>query len=138
MGCEQEEDHGKGRRVDRQPTYQELLARVAQLEDRLNQQSLGLQASERRLGFQVRLLANSAEAMTATDEHFMITYWNQAAEDLFGWTAAEAVGRPCADVLAAEVPGSTREAAISRMLEEDGYWGEVTYHRKDGSPVRTE
>jgi PAS domain S-box-containing protein len=35
----------------------------------------------------------AADAMLVCDRAGTITFWNTAAEDLFGWSAAEAVGR---------------------------------------------
>jgi PAS domain S-box-containing protein len=34
------------------------------------------------------------QGFAATDEHFAIAAWNRAAEELYGWPAAEVIGRP--------------------------------------------
>jgi PAS domain S-box-containing protein len=94
--------------------------------------------SERKLAFQADLLANVNEPMTATDENLVFTYWNKAAERLFGWTAEEIIGRPPGSVFGTMIPGSSREAAISTLLSEDHWEGEVICHRKDGTPVVVE
>jgi PAS domain S-box-containing protein len=42
----------------------------------------------------LRFVRVAADAMLVCDRVGTITFWNTAAEDLFGWSAAEAVGRP--------------------------------------------
>ncbi len=44
-------------------------------------------------------LANSADGALVIDEDQRVIYWNQAAEDLLGYTSDEAVGRACYEVL---------------------------------------
>lgn len=41
---------------------------------------------------QERLLNAVGEAVIATDTEDFITFWNSAAESLYGWTADEAIG----------------------------------------------
>ncbi|MBD3284678.1 PAS domain-containing protein, partial [Candidatus Uhrbacteria bacterium] len=40
------------------------------------------------------LLENVTEAVIATDTDLCITTWNPAAEAMYGWHSAEALGRP--------------------------------------------
>jgi PAS domain S-box-containing protein len=94
--------------------------------------------AERKLAFQADLLANINDPMTATDENLEFTYWNKAAERLFGWTAEEIIGCPSEIVFDSVFPGSSREAALSTLLSEDHWEGEVICHRKDGTPVVVE
>lgn len=98
-----------------------------------------LRESETRMRFQAELLAGAAEAMVATDEQLVITYWNRAAEELLGWTAEEALGQQSGAVFRTTVPGSSREAVIARILEQGGYQGELIYrHHKDDRAVWAE
>jgi PAS domain S-box-containing protein len=41
-----------------------------------------------------RVLDNVPDAISVVDENDLVLLWNRAAQDLFGWTAAEVVGRP--------------------------------------------
>ena len=43
------------------------------------------------------VLANVSDSVIATDLEGIITFWNEGATRLFGWNAAEMVGRPYAD-----------------------------------------
>ncbi|RPI31780.1 MAG: PAS domain S-box protein, partial [Chloroflexota bacterium] len=44
------------------------------------------------LSYRAALLENVRDAVVGIDKDFNITYWNKAAEALYGWTAEEAVG----------------------------------------------
>jgi PAS domain S-box-containing protein len=44
-------------------------------------------------------LANSADGAFVIDEDQRVVYWNQAAEDLLGYTSDESVGRACYEIL---------------------------------------
>jgi two-component system, cell cycle sensor histidine kinase and response regulator CckA len=80
------------------------------------------------------LLLNAVQqAVIATDQHGVITYWNQHAHALFGWTAAEAIGRPIVDVTPSE---ASRDQALAIMQEHakgKSWSGEFPVRRKDGS-----
>lgn len=64
----------------------------------------------------------------------VITYWNEGAERLYGYTRSEAIGRQPADLLRSRYPIPLEE--IERELERSGRWeGEILQRRKDGHPV---
>ena len=44
------------------------------------------------------LLENAADAAYVVDDRGMIRCWNRAAEELFGYRAAEVIGKPCAPI----------------------------------------
>jgi two-component system KDP operon response regulator KdpE len=91
--------------------------------------------AERRLAEQSRLIHNAPDAVIATDENLVITYWNKAAEKTYGWRAHEALGRTVIDVLKPEFSEAER-ADLQRLLLERGEAAlEVVHHRKDGSPI---
>nr|MBA3241567.1 PAS domain S-box protein [Acidobacteriota bacterium] len=58
--------------------------------------------SEEAIRFQAHLLDTVEQAVIATDIEGKITYWNQFAGTLYGWPAAEAVGRNIMEVTPAE------------------------------------
>ena len=51
-----------------------------------------------QIRFQRRLLDAVGQAIIATDLQGRIIYWNQAAEELYGWTTEEVTGRPIVEV----------------------------------------
>jgi PAS domain S-box-containing protein len=65
-----------------------------------------------------------------------VLLWNRAAEELYGWSEQEVLGRPILEVL---VPEQTREIAesIFAILASGQAWrGDFTVQRRDGQPVR--
>ncbi len=53
-----------------------------------------------RLSELIDTLGRTSDAMVAIGPDLTIVGWNDAAEDLLGYTAEEALGRPCFEVLA--------------------------------------
>jgi PAS domain S-box-containing protein len=95
--------------------------------------------AEERLAYHAQLLENLQDAVLATDERFIVTAWNKGAEEMFGWTADEVLGR---DVHGA-VPTAYSEEELSearRQVGETG-WRFVegpNWYGKDGQPVCAE
>ena len=80
------------------------------------------------------LLANVHDAVVVTDLDGIVTYWNEGATRLFGWTAAEMLGRSYAD----RFPDSVRTWVVEeiRLRATGSEWnGEYQDYRKDGSRV---
>jgi PAS domain S-box-containing protein len=59
-----------------------------------------------------------------------VTYWNEAAERLYGWTRAEALGRKIVDL--ASVDPATFAAAQADLLIQGNWSGELTKTSKTG------
>lgn len=90
--------------------------------------------AERRLTEQARLLDLSNEAILVRDQNDRITYWNHGAEELYGYTAKEAVGKVTPKLLRTEY--SEPVETIYKKLETDNRWsGEIVHRRKDGSKI---
>lgn len=84
---------------------------------------------------QAEMLAHVTDAVLASDQEFTITYWSPGAEALYGWTAAEALGREGGELLRADAGGPIADD-VRRSFLELGFWqGEVEHRRKDGSLV---
>ena len=89
--------------------------------------------SEEEIAFQARLLSAVEQAVIATDLQGTIVYWNSFAEQLYGWSAAEALG---ANVLEITPADNMREQALQIMshLKAGKSWsGEFLVRRKDGA-----
>jgi PAS domain S-box-containing protein len=65
-------------------------------------------------------LANDTIMMR--DLNDTITYWNQGAERLYGWTRGEAVGKHSHVLLLTSFPAPLSE--IKTRLLQDGHWKE--------------
>ncbi len=90
-----------------------------------------------KLLYQAELLANVRDAVIAMDENHRITYWNDMAGVLYGWTAEEAVGQSASTLLKAILPNSNGDQALAKMLRDGFFDGDVIYHDKDGKPIHS-
>ena len=79
--------------------------------------------------------SDSTRAVIATDDAGTIVYWNDAAEDLYGWTAADAVGRNILDVTPA-IMSQADAARIMELLLQGRQWnGAFMVRNRDGTPM---
>lgn len=77
-------------------------------------------------------LTHDAIFVRGTDD--VISYWNRGAEQLYGWTTQEAVGRRSNDLLRTRLP--MEPARIEAEFLKTGRWeGEVSHVRRDGTEV---
>jgi|GEM_PF-595819 len=87
---------------------------------------------EQQLSDQARLLDLSSDAICVRDAQDRITYWNSGAEETYGYTRDEGLGRVTHDLLRTEFPEPLER--ITEKLHRDGRWsGELLHTRKDGS-----
>jgi PAS domain S-box-containing protein len=91
------------------------------------------------LRYRAEVLENVDDAVVSTDAESRITSWNRAAERVYGWTEAEALGRSLPDLLRPEYEPEAGRAWMLAELERHGRV-EVTVRqrRKDGSVVEVE
>jgi PAS domain S-box-containing protein len=90
-----------------------------------------------QLELQSRLLALAHDAILVRDPESRVLYWNQGAEQLYGWSAEEARGRVTHSLLQTVFP--TSPAQVDEQLERDGYWeGELVHTGRDGRLVVVE
>jgi PAS domain S-box-containing protein len=84
------------------------------------------------------LLATVTDAVVATDDKFILTGWNAAAESTYGRRAEEVLGQPDALVFRTDFVGVERAEAIQRLVETGKFHGELTHRRGDGKRVHIE
>ncbi len=100
---------------------------------------LALRNHERMLTIagQARLIELTHDSIFVRDMDDVIVLWNGGAEQLYGWTAHEALGRRAGDLLGTAFPGERGEADIA--LFGAGRWeGEVFQRHRDGRIVIVE
>jgi diguanylate cyclase (GGDEF)-like protein/PAS domain S-box-containing protein len=82
------------------------------------------------------LLDAVGQAVCATDEELRITYWNRAAEELYGYSASEAIGSKLLDFLPSESESLEQANSALELIIQEGTWtGEITTYHKDGSEI---
>jgi PAS domain S-box-containing protein len=106
-----------------------------ELELRVQERTAELSKANEALRYQANLLANVNDAIIATDEQNMITAWNRAAEEMYGWQAGEALGQRLKELIRQELI-DTNQAAVLNSLAETGRWrGEIRQYRRDGTAL---
>jgi PAS domain S-box-containing protein len=87
--------------------------------------------TERRLREQAALLDQAGDAIVVIDSAGAVTFWNAAAEQLYGWTRDEVVGR---DVAMLRRPGREQlDGEIEGALRSSGEWvGRRSHVDRDG------
>jgi PAS domain S-box-containing protein len=91
-------------------------------------------AATKRLAAQARLLNLSHDMIFVRDRRNVITFWNKAAEETYGWSAADAIGRVADDLLHTVYPD--RRDAIEAVLIDIGRWeGKVEQRTRSGAKL---
>ena len=89
--------------------------------------------AEEQLRYQAHLLSNVTDAIIASDKEYRVTYWNRAAELLYGWSTEETIGKYGPEITKTEFPGEDVDE-MRRQIRDTGFWrGEVTQVKKDGT-----
>ncbi|MDI6645348.1 MAG: PAS domain S-box protein, partial [Methanobacteriaceae archaeon] len=97
----------------------------------------GKKASD-QLKYQANILDNVSEPIIATDLNRVITSWNKAAEELYGYKADEAIGSLVSDIIKSEFTDEERKKALNYLSKGYEYPVEVKQYDKDGNPIYIE
>src|SRR5207244_12594697 len=113
------------------------LARLGQAVERaLEQKRLRdeRRRTEERLREQADIISRAHDAVIIRDfGSDIVTFWNQGAEHLYGWSASEAIGRRLGDLMFAE--STDRGALLEKLVSTGEYHGEIKHRCKDGREV---
>jgi two-component system cell cycle sensor histidine kinase/response regulator CckA len=89
-----------------------------------------------QLARQAQLLDKASDAIVVRDLDHRITYWNRGAERIYGYPAAEALGRTIRELLHGDADALDR---ATETLLADGEWaGELVHVAKDGTELTVE
>ncbi|MBA2677651.1 MAG: PAS domain-containing sensor histidine kinase, partial [Ktedonobacteraceae bacterium] len=95
-----------------------------------------LQQAE-QLVVQSTLINLAHDAILVRDQISRVLSWNRGAEELYGWTEKEALGRVSHTLLHTHFP--TSRAAVEAQLEREVQWeGELVQTRRDGRTIVVE
>ena len=81
------------------------------------------------------LLETQHAAVIATDPRGVVVRWNRHAEQLYGYTKAEALGRPVTDLTVRPGDQHAAEVIVARINAGEPWDGEWRAPRRDGSEI---
>lgn len=84
---------------------------------------------------QAALLNFTTDAILVRDLNNHILFWNQAAQNLYGWQAQEAIGRNANELLYEEQPPPEAETAFLTVLNQGKWQGELAKVTKAGHEI---
>nr|WP_315232050.1 EAL domain-containing protein [uncultured Albidiferax sp.] len=86
---------------------------------------------------QASLLDKAQDAIVVRSIDHRVLFWNKSAERLYGWSAAEVLGRSMVDDVYTDNPAAY--AAATQAVLAHGEWhGEITQNRQDGNSMVVE
>jgi PAS domain S-box-containing protein len=124
-----EREQGLAGSAAREPRSQHLVEASQVVRDNAERRQ-----AEEQLRYQADLLAQVSDAIISTDAAFRIKSWNKAAEDLYGWSAQEAIGRMMHEIVPTSYLNDDPAQVSASFLSQGRWQGEVTQPHKDGSP----
>lgn len=90
---------------------------------------------EGNLRYQANLIESVSDAIISTDLQFVIRSWNKAAEELYGWSPAEVIGKPLTEVILTRYPDSNGAEVLAQFRSAGVWRGEVIQLHRDGTPI---
>ena len=85
---------------------------------------------------QAALLDQAQDAILVKDLQDRVVFWNKGAERIYGWPAAEAIGRKTAELIPSDPADYTD--AKQHLLEHGSWTGNLVKTTRDGSKVSME
>jgi PAS domain S-box-containing protein len=91
--------------------------------------------AEQKLRYQAGMIENIRDAVISTDLDFNIISWNSIADEIYGFSREEAMGKNIRALIKHEYFSTTNENVLLELYEKDHWEGEVYCDRKDGKRV---
>ncbi|MEO8358907.1 MAG: PAS domain S-box protein [Vicinamibacteria bacterium] len=92
--------------------------------------------ADTRIREQAALLDKATDAILVRDLEHRLVYWNRGAEKMYGWSAADALGKPTPDLL---YPNSALfHAAIAVVMDRGEWTGELEKKNRAGTMITVE
>lgn len=88
--------------------------------------------AEERIRQQASLLDKAQDAILVCDLNHQILYWNKGAENIFGWTIEEVLGKHIDSVFSNTAPGQHSQPSFD---EKDEWQADVRHRTKSGAAI---
>ncbi|MBK9358382.1 MAG: PAS domain S-box protein [Bacteroidales bacterium] len=108
-------------------------------QERLLSDMMKRRSSDHMNSFHAAILSKISEAVYATDHKGTITYWNKAAEDLYGTTEPDAISKIAQVLIKNKWKNPEEEQHMTESLRSSGIWqGRFIQELPDGSEINVE
>lgn len=94
---------------------------------------LNANAAQSASSFHAALLNTIKQAVIATELDGTVIYWNEFAEQLYGWSAEDSIGRNIIELLVPESNAQHANEIMTRLSQRKSWSGEFKVKRKDGT-----
>ena len=91
----------------------------------------------KEIQFQAKLLNTINEAVMVFDLENKVTYWNDFATHLYGWTSEEVIGKNVLEFLAPEISQEEIKAMKQTSWDKKGWSGELPFRTKENKKIVT-
>ena len=120
----------------RKQAEKELREARDELELRVQERTADLRQANETLRERANLLDLTHDTVFVRDMNDIITFWNKGAEERYGWSREEAVGKVSHEIVGTVFPGPLSD--INAELTRTGRWeGELIHARRDGTQLVT-
>jgi PAS domain S-box-containing protein len=118
---------------ERELAEERLKKSQQELEDRIRERTISLEQKTAEVVEKAALLDLASDAIFVRAADATISYWNQGAERLYGWSASEAMGRSPHELLGTEFP-----IPLEEIEAKDTWEGELRHTQRDGTQITVE
>ena len=80
-------------------------------------------------------MENVSDIIISLDTNFQIVSWNKTAEDLYGYSEKEAIGKRMAELLRINYPDGSGEKIYNEIIEKGNWKGELTVVNRFGKQL---
>lgn len=88
--------------------------------------------AEQKLRYQAGLIENMRDAIISTDLNFNVIAWNSMAEEIYGLSKEEVIGKNIRSLIKHEYISASREDVLIKLCEKDSWKGNVYFEREEG------
>lgn len=113
-----------------QEAHDELEDRVTERTADLAERTAALEQKSAELADQAMMLDLANDAIFVRTAADTLSYWNEGAERLYGWSKKEAVGRDAHELLHTEFP-----EPLDKIKSRDTWEGELRHTKRDGTQI---
>jgi PAS domain S-box-containing protein len=96
------------------------------------------QRNERVLKYNASLISIISDAVITTDKNFRITNWNRYAEQIYGYSEKDVLGKTILEVLKVNYENYDPQEVNRLYSETDNWRGEVIHYTKDNTALNVD